>query len=62
MDQAGAIHTRRRSGGEDSGGVSRSTWELRNTTPEQGEHTDAILGELGYGAAEIAGLREKKVV
>ncbi len=27
-----------------------------------GEHTDAILGELGYGAAEIETLRGKKVV
>ena len=42
--------------------MSRSKWEVRNTTPEQGEHTDAILGELGYDAAGIAGLREKKVV
>lgn len=42
--------------------MSRSKWEVRNTTPEQGEHTDAILGELGYDAAAIAGFREKKVV
>ena len=42
--------------------MSRSKWEVRNTTPEQGEHTDAILGELGFDAAGIAGLRGKKVV
>jgi len=42
--------------------MSRSKWEVRNTTPEQGEHTDAILGELGLDAAAIAGLRTKKVV
>lgn len=42
--------------------MSRSKWELRNTTPEQGEHTDAILRGLGYDAAAIAGLRERKVV
>ncbi len=33
-----------------------------SATPEQGEHTDAILGELGYAAADIAALREGKVV
>ena len=42
--------------------MSRSKWEVRNTTPEQGEHTDAILRDLGYDAAGIAALREKKVV
>lgn len=30
--------------------------------PEHGEHTDALLAELGYGAAEITALREKKAV
>lgn len=42
--------------------MSRSKWEVRNTTPEQGEHTAAILGELGYDAAAIAALRSAKVV
>lgn len=30
--------------------------------PALGQHTDAILAELGYGAAEIAALRASKVV
>jgi crotonobetainyl-CoA:carnitine CoA-transferase CaiB-like acyl-CoA transferase len=35
--------------------------ELR-PTPDQGEHTDAILSELGYDVAGIAGLRPRGVV
>ncbi|WP_426959551.1 CaiB/BaiF CoA transferase family protein [Muricoccus radiodurans] len=35
---------------------------LRLPTPELGEHSDALLGELGYDAAAIAGLRARKVV
>ncbi|HZD26578.1 MAG TPA: CaiB/BaiF CoA-transferase family protein, partial [Alphaproteobacteria bacterium] len=31
-------------------------------TPEQGEHTDEVLGELGYDAAAIAALRDGGVV
>ncbi|MCC6718465.1 MAG: CoA transferase [Acetobacteraceae bacterium] len=42
--------------------MSRSKWEIRNTTPEQGEHTDAILTELGLDASAISALRGKKVV
>jgi crotonobetainyl-CoA:carnitine CoA-transferase CaiB-like acyl-CoA transferase len=42
--------------------MSRSQWKVRNTTPEQGEHTDAVLRELGYDGAAIEGLRGKKVV
>jgi formyl-CoA transferase len=42
--------------------LSRSKWSVRSPTPEAGEHTDAVLGELGYGAADIAALRERKVV
>lgn len=42
--------------------LSRTPWSVRSATPEPGEHTAAILGELGYGEAEIAGLRQRKVV
>ncbi|HVC56598.1 MAG TPA: CoA transferase [Stellaceae bacterium] len=31
-------------------------------TPDQGQHTDEVLGSLGYDAAAIAGLRAKGVV
>ena len=42
--------------------LSRTPWSVRSPTPEAGEHTDAVLAELGYGAADIAALRAKKVV
>src|SRR6201998_3550476 len=42
--------------------LSRTPWSVRSATPEPGEHTGAILGELGFGAAEIEALRTKKVV
>ena len=42
--------------------LSRTPWSVRSPTPEAGEHTDAVLAELGYGAADIAALREKGVV
>jgi len=35
---------------------------MRNSTLEQGEHTDAILTDLGYSAEQIASLRDKRVV
>ena len=31
-------------------------------TPEQGEHTDEVLRELGYDAAAIAGLHESGII
>jgi formyl-CoA transferase len=42
--------------------LSRTPWSVRTATPEPGEHTDEVLRSLGYGDAEIAGLRERKVV
>ncbi len=35
---------------------------VRTATPERGEHTDAVLSGVGYGAAEIAAMREKQVI
>ena len=42
--------------------LSRTPWSVRTASPEPGEHTDEVLRELGYGAADIARLREQKVV
>jgi crotonobetainyl-CoA:carnitine CoA-transferase CaiB-like acyl-CoA transferase len=42
--------------------LGRTPWGVHSPTPEPGEHTDAVLRELGYGAAEIADLRARKVV
>lgn len=42
--------------------LSRTPWSIRSATPELGEHTDAILAEIGYGAADIAALKDKQVV
>lgn len=36
--------------------------DLRTPPPELGEHTHAVLAELGYSAEEIAELRETRVV
>ncbi len=41
---------------------SRMQPGLRRNAPRQGEHTDEILEECGYGSSEIAQLREKKVI
>ncbi|MDE0173410.1 MAG: CoA transferase [Defluviicoccus sp.] len=40
----------------------RTPWQLRNACPEMGEHTDAILADLGYSEGEIDTLRERKVL
>ena len=42
--------------------LSRTPAKLETATPAAGEHTDAVLGELGYGTGDIAALREKGVV
>lgn len=35
---------------------------IRLRPPMLGEHTDQVLGSVGYGASEIAGLRERRIV
>ncbi len=42
--------------------LSRTPASMASATPELGEHTDEVLAEIGYSAAEIAGLRDRKVV
>jgi crotonobetainyl-CoA:carnitine CoA-transferase CaiB-like acyl-CoA transferase len=42
--------------------LSETPGRFRHRAPTLGEHTDQILAELGYAAAEIAGLRERGVI
>jgi crotonobetainyl-CoA:carnitine CoA-transferase CaiB-like acyl-CoA transferase len=42
--------------------LSRTPWELRTPAPAKGEHTDAILADLGYHAAALADLRARGVI
>jgi len=48
--------------------VHGSPWNFSETparigrAPKLGEHNDAILGEVGYSDADIAGFRERKVI
>ena len=42
--------------------LSDTPGRFRRTPPALGEHTDEILGELGYAAAKIAALRECRAI
>jgi formyl-CoA transferase/CoA:oxalate CoA-transferase len=42
--------------------LSETPASLRSAPPVLGQHTDAILAELGYSPADVAGLRETRVV
>jgi formyl-CoA transferase len=35
---------------------------VRSSAPHLGDDTSAVLGDLGFSAAEMAALREKKVI
>jgi len=41
---------------------SRLTPDVHRHAPGRGEHTDEVLAEAGYSAAEIADLRTRKAV
>ena len=40
----------------------RTPWRLRNASPEMGQHTRAILADLGYSEEEIDTLRKRNVL
>ena len=42
--------------------MSRTPFEMRSATPEQGEHTEQVLKEAGYDAAAIEDFRKRKVI
>ncbi|PYM12842.1 MAG: formyl-CoA transferase [Candidatus Rokuibacteriota bacterium] len=42
--------------------LSRTPGVVKTASPDTGEHTDEVLGELGYTSAEVKTLREERVV
>ena len=42
--------------------LSETPGSVRTTAPLAGQHTDEVLGSLGFDADGIASLRERKVV
>ena len=42
--------------------LSKTPADIRHRAPALGEHTDAVLAELGFSAAEIAAFRAQGVV
>jgi formyl-CoA transferase len=42
--------------------MSRTQFEMKTATPEQGEHTESVLAEFGYDSAAIAGFRQRGVI
>ena len=42
--------------------LSETPGSVRSAAPLSGEHTDVVLKDLGYGATDIASLRERKVI
>ena len=42
--------------------MSRTPFEMKTATPEQGEHTEAVLKEFGFDAATVADFRKRKVI
>ena len=42
--------------------MSRTDSKLVVRPPEKGEHTDAILADLGLGADEIADLKTREII
>jgi formyl-CoA transferase len=42
--------------------MSRTPFEMKTATPEQGEHTDAVLKEAGFDAAAIEDFRKRGVI
>jgi crotonobetainyl-CoA:carnitine CoA-transferase CaiB-like acyl-CoA transferase len=42
--------------------LSATPGEIRQRAPELGEHTDAIMQELGYSAEQIADLRSRRII